>query len=157
MSLDEIDPDFVERLIASEEVKLWVAGWLRARGWTVVVPDLLIRPDVESRREFADPGDLLSCFRPDGSEAGICEVKGRTFSFTPETFPFPTMIVGKVYRLDEIRPKSSAIVSLDRKWIGFVDEESRPRWSRRTRFYDGRDHEVYEAELVDVKWFRGDP
>jgi len=155
--LDRTDPTFVADLIESRRSVLAVAIWLRGLGYTVTVPETVIRPDPSVRRDYADAGDVVSVVKPDGSTADRVEVKGRPgMTFTVDRFPYRSVMFGAVHRVDHPdlpTAEAHVVVSGDFAAAGVVKEESRPRRTRKTVTRLGRPQETYLAELDDVRFF----
>ena len=69
------------------------AALLRSRNVAVWLPPTEMTPDVESRMDYADGGDLMIQLR--------AEHKVRSLSFSSrESFPFPTIIIDEKYKVD---------------------------------------------------------
>lgn len=147
--LDKIDPTFKDDLENSKVAVDAVARWLCNAGYPVVTQPTFVRPDTDSRHEFADGGDLGVIQR--------VEVKHRpTISFTSkEDFPYDTVIVDVKHSWDNARPKPFAYVICNAELTHclFISSRTSDKWTIVTRESRGRPREHYECpiELVDVR------
>lgn len=150
MSLDKIDPTFVDDLEASREAVEVVAEWLRRQGYgTVYVPPTRVRPDTASRMSYSDVGDIEVTHR--------VEVRRRFIDFTgTDDYPYPTLFVERCSKIDHADPRPWAHITLNRSMTValVVMGWTHPEWIRTTRFLNGRNKEIYECPLKLVKVVR---
>lgn len=150
MNLDDIDPTFVDDLIASEPAVIAAAQWLRGKGLAVVTRPTRIRPTPEQRSEFSDFSDLEILQK--------VEVKHRPkIDFqSPADFPFPSVTVDVCHRYDEAFPKPYAYLILNASLSAafIVKCETRPMWSRAKKKARGRIRDYYDCPLKFAQFVR---
>ena len=89
------DQEFISALNDSEKSVSKVASWLSKGGADVMIKPTVIRPNVESRKEYLDNGDIEIRQR--------IEIKHRNLNFTNVSdYPFDTVIVDEVHKFDRI-------------------------------------------------------
>lgn len=116
--------DFVKDFCSSQRAVEKFAATLRNKNVSVWLPPTQMRPDVESRMDYADGGDMMIQLR--------AEHKVRNIQFTGKSdFPFPTLIIDEKYKVDA---KASAplfayfIESSDGQCVACVYGHSKHRW-----------------------------
>ena len=127
------DDQFIESLHQSKEFVQKAAEWLAGQGFEIFVRPTVVRPDWDSRHEFADNGDLEIRMR--------IEVKHRDLDFTcREDYPFDTVIVDEVFKVDRI-PKNHlygyVILNQACTHAGLIGGKTRPTWTTFEK-YDNR-------------------
>jgi hypothetical protein len=147
--LDVDDPTFAEDLLYSHGVVLLVARFLGARGHSVHIPGLRIRPDVSHLSDYADGGDLFVCQR--------VEVKQRRFDFSGRgNYPYQTVTVDVAHAWDRANPKPAAyyIVNHDGTHAAIVRASTASKWVKvsKTDRQKNRVRQFYECPLELVSF-----
>jgi hypothetical protein len=119
------------------------AAMCRAKGANVWVHPPVVRPDAESRRDFADDGDLMLQIR--------IEHKVRDVDFhDADDFPFETLIVDEVYKADRIKARPFRYVIENRAGtrVAVVRSATKPEWTVLKKYdaAQGRECEFYEVD-----------
>lgn len=125
MTLDDIDPTFIQDLRDSRVAVEVVTRWLVQRGYAVVVRPTFERPNPSQRFDYSDSGDL--------EIVQTVEVKRRGFTFTcKEDFPYPSTFVDTCHHYDKAHPKPYAYVHLNREMTAalIIEGRTRSHWSR---------------------------
>lgn len=136
------DSAFIKDLSESRSRVDRFAAMCRRAGADVWVYPPDTRPDSDSRSEYSDGGDMMLQTR--------IEHKVRDIAFTcAEDFPYSTMIVDEVYKVDRIkaRPFRYVIENKDGTRIAVVKSSTKPHWtvSRRYDPQQRRECEFYEV------------
>jgi hypothetical protein len=127
------------------------AALLRRKNVSVWLSPTEMTPDVESRMDYADSGDLMLQLR--------AEHKVRTIQFTSrEDFPFPTIIIDEKYKVDA-KAKQSAlfayfIESSDGQCVACVYGHTKHRWKTKDAYdkKQGRDCTYYVVPIECVRF-----
>ena len=130
------DSEFVAALDKSKSAVQHVGQWMSDQGWSVVSNFSALRPDFESRHDYADSGDLEVRQR--------VEVKWINRFFTcAEDFPFPAIIVDEKFKIDRIPIKhlyGYAVVNREWSHVCLISAKTRANWKTATR-YDSKDRQ----------------
>lgn len=117
------DAAFVSDWRASQGAVLRVAEWLAGFGGEVVIPAPHLRKDAATRMLEGDRGDILY------TEA--VEVKQRQIAFTGAAdYPFPTVFVDEVYKVDRrvARTRAWVVVNRDGTCLAVIPKATRREW-----------------------------
>jgi len=125
------DDAFIRDLSASREAVNSFASRARSKGVDLWLPPELVRPDIWSRHEYADDGDLMLQAR--------VEHKVRTnISWTcRDDYPYETVIVDEVYKENakSARPVLMYVIEdQTRKFAAVVYGYTRAYWGTETLF-----------------------
>lgn len=140
------DDQFKNDLIRSDQIVEHTASFLRSKGKTVVIPPLLIRPNVDDRHNYRDGGDLFVM--------QLIEVKHRPdLNFkTREDFPYQTVIVDDKGAFDSKpqKPYAYIIWNSDETHCFYIGVTStRKEWTAVTKYDKKAKHErdFYECPI----------
>jgi len=134
---------FVERFKESAQYVNQVAYWLDSRGLRARVIPCALRPSHDQWKDYADTGDIEVTL--------LVEVKHRQLEFTcHDDYPYATVVVDEVYKLDAKRSQLYAYVILNRAATHavVVPRHTWQQWQRMSR----QDHiagRVCEFYVVD--------
>jgi len=90
------DKKFIDNLLSGYKWQLYVLNALQAYGHWGHIHPLKVRPKSSERKDYGDAYDIVIGSEPESQPCWFAEiaVKGRTRTFTtPESFPFPTILV----------------------------------------------------------------
>jgi hypothetical protein len=123
------DADFLDDLKESRGRVSRFAAICKSQGVKVLLYPEVVRPDAAVRSEYADDGDLLVMLR--------VEHKGRGLRFNNAAdFPFDTVLVDEVYKIDRIQQRPFWYVSENEEGTRVVVVSSRtmPQWVKVKKF-----------------------
>lgn len=124
------DEAFLSDLERSRASVSRFASLCRAAGVNIWTGPTVVRPSADERRKYADNGDLLVLLR--------VEHKDRGLSFTcAADFPYDTVIVDEVYKVDSIphRPFWYVSESSDGLRAAVISSRTMAHWTT-MRLYD---------------------
>jgi hypothetical protein len=116
--------DFLQAFRSSQRAVEKFAATLRKKNVPVWLPPTQMTPDVESRMDYADVGDMMIQLRAEH------KVRGIKFSSRAD-FPYPTLIIDEKYKVDS---KASTplfayfIESSDGQCVACVYGHTQHRW-----------------------------
>lgn len=135
------DACFVGALEQSKSCVAAVAAWMAKHNCDVLIRPTVVRPDFESRNDYADHGDIEIRQR--------VEVKHRSIDFTSvDDYPYPTVIVDEKYKVDRI-PRSKLwgylIVNRQGTHVCCVKPDTQAQWLVESKHdnKDGQRREFY--------------
>lgn len=123
------DADFRRDFRRSQDTTEKVCEWLRGLGFDCDVKPSELTPNSDVRWQYVDSGDIEVKQR--------FEVKHRKESFTKESFPYASIIVDEVYKVDKYPlPTLYAylIVSADMKCVAVITSKSKPHWFKQKKY-----------------------
>lgn len=131
------DDDFLRDFDASNRAVNRFAARMRAKGVTLWLPPVSVRPSSDVRAQFSDDGDLLL--------QGRVEHKVRTINFTSrDDYPFPTVIVDEK-RIEDGKAGDPVLAYVIENQAGthaaIVYGWTKPKWQTIQRFDRLRDRE----------------
>ena len=130
------DAEFLSALQDSQTAVDTVAAFLAAKGASVTVQPVKVRPTFEQRFDYQDNGDIHITQR--------IEVKQKQTDFTClDDFPFPTIITDAVYKVDAIpwgNLHSYVIVNRALTHAALVPAVTRKHWEP-IRVWDSKERE----------------
>lgn len=135
------DAQFVDSLMQSASCVSAVAAWMLRNNCDVLIRPTVVRPDFDSRNEYADGGDIEIRQR--------VEVKQRSIDFTSaDDYPYPTVIVDEKYKVDRIaRGKlwGYLIVNKSGTHVCCIKPDSKSAWVVESKYdkKDGQQREFY--------------
>lgn len=130
----------------SQDICLQVVLWMQAKGIESQVLEQQLRPDVESRWDYTDHGDILI-------EKKKWEVKGRSLSFESVTkFPFDPVFLNEKYK-HRADVRGYIIVNRSREGFIFVTSDTEGEWSSVTQWDAAQEREC-EYIVCPRKCFR---
>lgn len=124
------DALFLKELEEGHAWQYLPALFLQLHKLEVIVPELKVRDNIKEARKFKDTVDLLV----NGKEI---EVKSRNEAFTsPESFPYPTVIVDTVngYNIKEKKPLAYIMVSKKTGSLLYLKTSSPEGWTVEEKF-----------------------
>ena len=141
------DDEFVHALRSSDKAVQHIARLLRKRGNPTKVNPLLVRPDRDQWKDYADKGDIHITMR--------LEVKQRKDDvFLPNgTYRHSTIIIDETYKIDEpkdLKLLGYLIVDKTIRWGFFVPYHTRKYWKDEER-YDKKDREYKLFKMVHIE------
>jgi hypothetical protein len=144
------DADFLADFLKSTRAVDRFAAAIRRANVSVWLPPTEIRPDVASRMEYADGGDLMLQLR--------AEHKVRNLAFTGRAdFPFPTLIIDEKYKVDAKAKQSPLfayfIESRDGQCVACVYGHTKPRWLIQDT-YDKKQGRTCTNYVVPIEYVR---
>lgn len=110
------------------------ASLCRAAGVNIWTGPTVVRPSADARSEYADNGDLLVLLR--------VEHKDRGLSFTcASDFPYDTVIVDEVYKIDRIphRPFWYVSESSDGSMAAVVSSRTMAHWEKMSLYDEAQE------------------
>lgn len=128
------DASFTEALRESQSHVAKVAAWMTTHNCDVMIRPTVLRPDFESRNDFADCGDIEIRQR--------VEVKQRSIDFTScLDYPYATVIVDEQFKIDRIpRGRLWGYVILNKAGthVCCIKPDTKPHWTVESK-YDKKD------------------
>lgn len=124
------EEQFAGALLLSQGCVAAVASWMQRHKCDVMIRPTTIRPDFDSRNEFADCGDIEIRQR--------VEVKQRSIEFTcVNDYPYDTVIVDerfKVDRIEKARLWGYLIVSKSGTYVCCIKSDTKQHWEIKEKF-----------------------
>lgn len=142
-NIDEIDPTFVVDLLGSKPSVEAVANYFRKKGYTVEVPEIVVRPDPSVRHLYTDRGDVLVTFTD--HQARI-EVKGRKDQFTGRfSYKRNDVLIDTAFKFDKKNPTPLMYFATnhDNTVAIVIPVNTREHWRKKDVFAKGRTQECY--------------
>lgn len=146
------DAEFLHALQGSQAHVSAVAGWLATKNFDVLIRPTTVRPDFDSRNDYADCGDIELRQR--------VEVKQRDLDFTcVQDFPYPTVIVDEKFKVDRIpKPHLWGYLIMNRALTHLccIRSGTRPQWTVENKYdhKDGQTREFYVCRKELCAFYR---